>query len=140
MTCLFVLSSRRRHTICALVTGVQTCALPICVDASGNPVAGRLTLAPGSLTSVSLEGRTALAGLVSDQEQFYGYAREDWSPSKAVVLSGSSIDLQEGATVDLSGGGDLLGYSFSAGLGGITNILDNDAAEIGRAHVGTPVT
>src|SRR3546814_15753029 len=23
-------SSRRRHTICALVTGVQTCALPIC--------------------------------------------------------------------------------------------------------------
>src|SRR3546814_1405600 len=26
---LFVFSSRRRHTICALVTGVQTCALPI---------------------------------------------------------------------------------------------------------------
>src|SRR3546814_10474941 len=26
---MFVFSSRRRHTICALVTGVQTCALPI---------------------------------------------------------------------------------------------------------------
>src|SRR3546814_5635734 len=26
----FFLSSRRRHTSCALVTGVQTCALPIC--------------------------------------------------------------------------------------------------------------
>src|SRR3546814_1117610 len=26
---LFFFSSRRRHTICALVTGVQTCALPI---------------------------------------------------------------------------------------------------------------
>src|SRR3546814_13123642 len=26
---MFFLSSRRRHTICALVTGVQTCALPI---------------------------------------------------------------------------------------------------------------
>src|SRR3546814_1235914 len=26
---LIVCSSRRRHTICALVTGVQTCALPI---------------------------------------------------------------------------------------------------------------
>src|SRR3546814_18466995 len=25
-----VVSSRRRHTRCALVTGVQTCALPIC--------------------------------------------------------------------------------------------------------------
>src|SRR3546814_6082026 len=29
--CLLVyFSSRRRHTRCALVTGVQTCALPIC--------------------------------------------------------------------------------------------------------------
>src|SRR3546814_18328390 len=26
---MFCISSRRRHTICALVTGVQTCALPI---------------------------------------------------------------------------------------------------------------
>src|SRR3546814_10579391 len=26
----FLFSSRRRHTSCALVTGVQTCALPIC--------------------------------------------------------------------------------------------------------------
>src|SRR3546814_5638954 len=26
--CIFFLSSRRRHTRCALVTGVQTCALP----------------------------------------------------------------------------------------------------------------
>src|SRR3546814_2845623 len=32
MCCLFVFffSSRRRHTRCALVTGVQTCALPSC--------------------------------------------------------------------------------------------------------------
>src|SRR3546814_1646784 len=29
ITCLFFFSSRRRHTGCALVTGVQTCALPI---------------------------------------------------------------------------------------------------------------
>src|SRR3546814_10343827 len=28
--CVFFFSSRRRHTSCALVTGVQTCALPIC--------------------------------------------------------------------------------------------------------------
>src|SRR3546814_7382252 len=30
--CLFFFSSRRRHTICALVTGVQTCALPIFIQ------------------------------------------------------------------------------------------------------------
>src|SRR3546814_5585145 len=29
---MFLFSSRRRHTRCALVTGVQTCALPICLD------------------------------------------------------------------------------------------------------------
>src|SRR3546814_1846272 len=27
----FFFSSRRRHTSCALVTGVRTCALPICL-------------------------------------------------------------------------------------------------------------
>src|SRR3546814_1779145 len=30
-------SSRRRHTRCALVTGVQTCALPIYADAADDP-------------------------------------------------------------------------------------------------------
>src|SRR3546814_2905540 len=32
LCCDFFFSSRRRHTRCALVTGVQTCALPICAD------------------------------------------------------------------------------------------------------------
>src|SRR3546814_8079811 len=34
---LFFFSSRRRHTRCALVTGVQTCALPILVRPAGLP-------------------------------------------------------------------------------------------------------
>src|SRR3546814_14657647 len=38
MVC-FSFSSRRRHTSCALVTGVQTCALPICAAASSWPEA-----------------------------------------------------------------------------------------------------
>src|SRR3546814_8926650 len=33
--CWFFFSSRRRHTSCALVTGVQTCALPILFLAVG---------------------------------------------------------------------------------------------------------
>src|SRR3546814_4151971 len=33
--CLFFFSSRRRHTRCALVTGVQTCALPILIVEPG---------------------------------------------------------------------------------------------------------
>src|SRR3546814_6098037 len=42
----FFFSSRRRHTRCALVTGVQTCALPICLpnphyDSALRPLTGR---------------------------------------------------------------------------------------------------
>src|SRR3546814_1799183 len=35
----FFFSSRRRHTRCALVTGVQTCALPICPTPASCPQA-----------------------------------------------------------------------------------------------------
>src|SRR3546814_4491363 len=35
MCFFFFFSSRRRHTRCALVTGVQTCALPISAEDSG---------------------------------------------------------------------------------------------------------
>src|SRR3546814_2443803 len=45
IVCVFVVffffSSRRRHTRCALVTGVQTCALPILM-----PSCGAITRAP----------------------------------------------------------------------------------------------
>src|SRR3546814_16846165 len=36
LTLLFFFSSRRRHTSCALVTGVQTCALPISHASAGS--------------------------------------------------------------------------------------------------------
>src|SRR3546814_7793687 len=53
---LFFFSSRRRHTRCALVTGVQTCALPILPGALACTLAFEATArvhasAPGSLTS-----------------------------------------------------------------------------------------
>src|SRR3546814_2266383 len=39
--CFFFFSSRRRHTRCALVTGVQTCALPIsAIGINEDPVTG----------------------------------------------------------------------------------------------------
>src|SRR3546814_10906166 len=45
----FFFSSRRRHTRCALVTGVQTCALPICACA-----AKAVVLATGGANQVYL--------------------------------------------------------------------------------------
>src|SRR3546814_6309440 len=59
--CFFFFSSRRRHTRCALVTGVQTCALPI----------WRLTPAPRRGEAIRLcaqalrEHKDALGSLVA---------------------------------------------------------------------------
>src|SRR3546814_13365484 len=57
--CFFFFSSRRRHTRCALVTGVQTCALPICgtlrhrgmLFAAASVVAMGLAASPASAQS-----------------------------------------------------------------------------------------
>src|SRR3546814_14711649 len=61
----FLFSSRRRHTRCALVTGVQTCALPICLArARQRRDARRQPLGGGEVGEVEGEGRghvTALA-------------------------------------------------------------------------------
>src|SRR3546814_15560899 len=55
---VFVFSSRRRHTRCALVTGVQTCALPICFFMS--PVFMAISLA-----IIASLAQSAKAGLAS---------------------------------------------------------------------------
>src|SRR3546814_7800859 len=52
----FFFSSRRRHTRCALVTGVQTCALPIC---AGIPI----IIANARLSERSLTGYGPVRGL-----------------------------------------------------------------------------
>src|SRR3546814_1413360 len=44
VVCFF--SSRRRHTRCALVTGVQTCALPIYFTATGTEPSYRVSIRP----------------------------------------------------------------------------------------------
>src|SRR3546814_3392206 len=69
----FFFSSRRRHTRCALVTGVQTCALPICVfvlQIYGPPF---VPLAAASTVTETLKLGTgiAIAGTRSPLETAY---------------------------------------------------------------------
>src|SRR3546814_4755782 len=59
---LFFFSSRRRHTRCALVTGVQTCALPISPRHDGGCVERR--------AARSLSGRRHVRGR-QDQPQLF---------------------------------------------------------------------
>jgi len=45
-------------------------------------------------------------------------------PQKSLQLEGLHLDLQKGATINLSGGGDLYGYEFITGSGGSNDVLN----------------
>src|SRR3546814_4640216 len=65
----FFFSSRRRHTRCALVTGVQTCALPIyAVAAVAEGFGGRLCAVRINVEGAPTHGRemVALKGSAAD--------------------------------------------------------------------------
>src|SRR3546814_5052024 len=52
----FFFSSRRRHTRCALVTGVQTCALPISADGRAEAVRRAIPRDPYSDETIAYHG------------------------------------------------------------------------------------
>src|SRR3546814_11324260 len=75
---VFLFSSRRRHTRCALVTGVQTCALPICVYLAANWQAPfGIVLVADRLSVLML----VLVGVVSTAAALY--AEAGWSRTGA---------------------------------------------------------
>src|SRR3546814_2223371 len=81
----FFVSSRRRHTSCALVTGVQTCALPIC---NGSGKSTRLRLRAGLATPN--EGEMLIAGM-DMQKCRPGWLREviGYLPQEVRLFSGT---------------------------------------------------
>src|SRR3546814_7170005 len=64
---MFFFSSRRRHTRCALVTGVQTCALPISYGTLEPATTGRNALTLSDILNLST---TAYTQLKSGESQF----------------------------------------------------------------------
>src|SRR3546814_5182512 len=78
---VFFFSSRRRHTRCALVTGVQTCALPI-----SPPVRGACEILGLDPLYVANEGR--FAALVPPQAAEAALALlRGYDPSAAIIGS-----------------------------------------------------
>lgn len=100
-------------------------------------------LLPGSLTSVSGKGLILpYGGTVDGQVYSYGgknvalvgqgsVLNENGDLTVGVILGGQSISAQEGAVLDLSGGGDLLGAGFISGRGGSTDARYNPLVQIG---------
>ncbi len=85
----------------------------------------QLNLLPGSVTSVSANGLVMPYGGTLDGLS-YMYDGDDVAykgvgNDPAIVLAGKSVDVRNGAVLDMTGGGSLTGAAFLAGRGGSTD-------------------
>lgn len=118
------------------LTATRTAVL----DENGDPVLGEdgqalfnpgeVRLLPGSVTSTSADGRTILYGSTFDGQSWFAPLRNELDgelttpPEKRVSLTGDVINVRQGAVIDVSGSGDVLGLEFVAGPLGQANVLD----------------
>src|SRR3546814_14857472 len=127
----FFFSSRRRHTRCALVTGVQTCALPI----SSIPNAVRWRILAVLLTAIfmSLIGVSIVNVALPSIEQALDTSRSDiqWVLSGYALTFGVVL-VAAGRTGDILGRGGLV----LALVGLAASIIVVLLQEIGRASCG----
>src|SRR3546814_5001690 len=123
--CVFF-SSRRRHTRCALVTGVQTCALPI------------FRLTPAQIVGAALEegvhvvGLSVLSGshvaLVSEVLE----RMENAGIGRVPVVAGGSIPPEDAAALKAAGDAAVYtpkDYDLTAILADIVDIVDRRTQE-----------
>lgn len=85
---------------------------------------GDVTLGAGSVTSVAANSEM-LFGYTTDSGTTWEYAGTEIAtmPEKAITISGKNTTVATGATLDLSGGGDVVAYEFTAGPGGKSDTL-----------------
>src|SRR3546814_4652341 len=116
--CVFFFSSRRRHTRCALVTGVQTCALPIYMHfqsmiahpVRGHPMANAFDDQTRDAAEVLMASISTLVDTLKSAREYVSEA------------------------VDANGGIDGCEIHYRHDLEAIDNALAK-FGEIGRAHV-----
>lgn len=86
-----------------------------------------LSFTKGSLTSISAEGSlipyaiTFLGGTNLGNSE--SISEESALIAKKINLNADNIDMQSGATIDISGGGDTFAYEWIEGIGGSTDFL-----------------
>ncbi len=104
--------------------------------AAAFPTTRQLTLAAGSVTSVSavepLSGRGILVpyGVIADGTAWIDPRGVDITsgglPGKEIRLAAAALLAGAGSTLDLRGGGDLLAYRWEPGNGGSTDLLASE--------------
>src|SRR5262249_46423366 len=90
-----------------------------------------VTLAPGSVTSVSGEGLTLPYGVRTPGGAPGSYSTGigqpailTTTPARTITLNAPTVSIVAGSTVNLQGGGDLIAYEFVPGTGGTKPVLD----------------
>lgn len=82
----------------------------------------------GSVTTVSGGDRVVPYGTTADLTEYFftpsGALPLTTAPVGQFSVSGADIDVASGATVDLSGGGDIFAFEFVSGTGGSRDVLD----------------
>ncbi|KFL53758.1 filamentous hemagglutinin [Burkholderia pyrrocinia] len=105
-------------------------------------------LASGSVTSVSNEGAVIPYGTTVDGVEWQfnpvaGTTTADLTapPAKYVGVNGGNVALDKGATIDLSGGGDLQAVEWVPGTGGTRDVLSqyNVSYASGKGATAVPV-
>lgn len=113
---------------------------------------GSVTLGAGSLTSVSLDQRSLPYGTTTDGTDWKLIVQNSLgnttttanltqAPQKLIGIAGARVDLATGATVDLSGGGNVYAQEFVPGTGGSRDLLAavNKTYSSGAQPVSTPL-
>src|SRR3546814_10299544 len=120
---IFCFSSRRRHTRCALVTGVQTCALPICALSMLN--IARAAGAPGlqidtlrARINAGQRSETMLRELLDAADQAQALGNLDGGSDSALARFNEVLERDPGNALALDGRNAVL-----------------SAMQIGSAHV-----
>jgi filamentous hemagglutinin family protein len=99
-------------------------------------------LASGSVTSVSLDHAIVPYGTTEDGKDWHyenttsAQPLVDRPPEKSVSIAGSSVSMDAGATVDLSGGGDLQAVEWIPGTGGSRDVLAQTYTDYTNSQAG----
>src|SRR3546814_1954806 len=88
---VFFFSSRRRHTRCALVTGVQTCALPISKTIAGKIISG-IWMVIALLTATTLIAGISSTITVSRLSSSAINTAEEIPGKRIAVIEGSQAE------------------------------------------------
>jgi filamentous hemagglutinin family protein len=105
---------------------------PITGSTLARPTTETLTLAAGSLTSVSGSGLFIPYGVSPDGNSWLDPRGVDITASKLkskqITLSGRSVTTTAGSELDISGGGDLFAFRWIEGNGGPSDILTSSTS------------